>query len=474
MTRLALITALLSASCSPHRVTENPAAPIETPGRFSGGGAAPLPDRWWEDFKDAGLNRLIEETLAGNLELKVAWARLEQADALARQAGAGRFPLLDLTAGYDRDEQLNRFVPPPAPDTFTIKSYSASLAANYELDVFKKWTSQARGAARDAMAARDQVEAVAMSLAAQVAETWFDIAHQRAQRDLITAQVELNETLLELVNLRFRGGLGSAVEVLQQKQQLIATRSQLAQINANEQVLRHQLAVLTGRPPLSAAGREVVSELPDLPALPGTGIPADLLNRRPDVRAARNRVAAADYRVAVAVADRFPALRLGASLNVERLAPFDIVEMFKTPPWTLFASITAPLFDGFRRSAEVARQKAVVEELLWSYGDTLLKAIAEVEGALVSEREQLALIKDLEEVVVVAGDNLREARLRYEQGVSQTGFLTVLNALQGQQAAELNLLAARRRLLSFRIQLCRALGGTWTRALAPSTKEQDS
>ena len=279
--------------------------------------------------------------------------------------------------------------------------------------------------------------------------------------------------MLELVNLRFRGGLGSAVEVLQQKQQLVSTRSQLNQINANEAILLHQLAVLAGRPPATGQS-SAEAALPQLPPVPGTGIPADLLNRRPDVRAARQRVAAADYRVAVAVADRFPALRLGASVNFERLAPFDIVEMFKTPLYTLFASITAPLFDGFRRSAEVARQKAVVEELLWAYGETLLSAIAEVEGALVSEREQLGLIKDLEEVVGVAGDNLREARLRYEQGVSQTGFLTVLNALQAQQAAELNLLAARRRLISFRIQLCRALGGTWTTELThePAKKEQ--
>jgi NodT family efflux transporter outer membrane factor (OMF) lipoprotein len=470
MIRSSLAIATLLVACSPHKVTENPEAPLALPGAFSSGGERPLPDRWWEDFGDSELDRLIDETLAGNFELKAAWARLKQADALARQAGAGRYPLLDLTASANRAKFFNRFVPPGtgAPSTIELTTYSASVAANYEIDVFLKMTNQARGATRDAYAARDQVESVAMSLAAQVTETWFDLAHQRAQRALITRQVELNQTLLELVTLRFEGGLGSAVEVLQQKQQLIATRSQLAQINAAEAVLKGQLAVLSGRPP-GGGPIPAASQLPALPALPGTGIPADLLNRRPDVRAARNRVAAADYRVAVAVADRFPALRIGATLDFQETS---LVDLFKTPLWTLFASITAPLFDGFRRSAEVSRQKAVVEELLSSYGDVLLRAIAEVERALVEEREQLALIVDLEEVVTVAGDNLREARLRYQQGVSQTGFLTVLQALQSQQSAELNLLSARRRLLSFRVQLCRALGGTWTRSLTPTNEKK--
>lgn len=458
----------LTAGCSPHKVTENPEPPVPMPADFSAGGDAPLPDRWWQDFKDPALDQLIAGTLSGNLQLRAAWARLEQAEALARQAGAGRYPLLDLSASANRAKFFNRFAPEGsgAPSSLELTTYSASLAANYEVDVFLKMTNQARGAARDALAARDEVEALAMSLAAQVTETWFDIAYQRAQRELIDVQVELNETLLELVTLRFRGGLGSAVDVLQQKQQLVATRSRLAQIDAAEAVLRQQLAVLTGQPPLTAAAPAEIA-LPSLPPVPGTGIPADLLHRRPDVRAARNRIVAADHRVAVAVADRFPALRLGASLDFQET---NLLDLFKTPLWSLFASITAPLFDGFRRSAEVARQKAVVEELLWSYGYALLSAIAEVEAALVQERQQQKLIADLEEVVSVAGDNLREARLRYEQGVSDAGFLNVLTALQSQQAAELELLAARRRLLSFRVQLCRALGGTWTRALSPGDK----
>ena len=454
---------LLIAACSPHKVTERPEPPVSLPARYSGGGDAPLPDRWWRDFADPALDAVVAETLSANLQLRSAWARLAQAEALARQAGAGRYPLLDLSASANRSKFFNRFTPPGsgAPTSIELTTYSASLAASYEVDVFLKMTNQARGATRQALAARDEVESLAMSLTAEVVETWFDIAYQQAQRELINEQVELNQTLLELVELRFRGGLGSAVDMLQQKQQLVATRSRLAQIDATEAVLRYQLAVLTGKPPLAGAAPDEVA-LPSMPPLPGIGIPADLLHRRPDVRAARNRIVAADYRVAVAVADRFPALRLGGSLDFQET---DLVQLFKTPLWTLFASVTAPLFDGFRRSAKVAEEKAAVEELLWTYGQTLLSAIVEVESALVQERQQRKLIADLEEVVQVAGDNLREARLRYEQGISETGFLTVLTALQSRQRAELDLLAARRQLLSFRVQLCRALGGTWTREL---------
>jgi len=173
-------------------------------------------------------------------------------------------------------------------------------------------------------------------------------------------------------------------------------------------------------------------------------------------------VIAADYRVAVAVADRLPSLRIGASLDFQDTS---ITSLFTTPLWSIFGSLAAPLFDGWRRKAEVSRQRAVVDERLATFGHTLLGAMAEVEGALVSEREQLRLIKELEEQVVVATQNLEEARNRYEKGIGQSGFLDVLTALRGQQSAQLSLLGARRRLISNRIQLCRALGGTWTQSL---------
>jgi outer membrane protein TolC len=225
---------------------------------------------------------------------------------------------------------------------------------------------------------------------------------------------------------------------------------------------QNRIAVLTGRVPGADIGGQR-DALPELPPIPGTGLPGDLLVRRPDVRAARLRAEAADHRVAAAVADRLPSLRLSGSLGKQS---GDITEIFTVPTvWSVLGQLIAPLVDGGRRKAEVERNEAVVDERLADYGQALLSAIVEVDSAIVQENQQILYVAQLAEQVEVAGAALQDAQARYREGLSEQGFLQVLTALQTQQRAELSLLSARRQLVSFRIQLCRALGGTWTSSL---------
>jgi outer membrane protein TolC len=201
--------------------------------------------------------------------------------------------------------------------------------------------------------------------------------------------------------------------------------------------------------------------LPELPPIPSTGLPANLLLRRPDLRAASLRVAAADHRVASAVADRLPALRLTASSGWQSFTPAE--KLFDSTLWTIAGNVAAPLIDGGRRRAEVDRTKAVVDELLHEYSEAFLGAVQEVEDALVSEREQRKHLAALGDQVRFSGRALGEAQLRYVTGLSD--YLPVLAALQTLQEAERLQLTARRDLVGFRIQLYRALGGTWTNEL---------
>ena len=459
------------AACSPHRVIKDPPPPVEVAKTYRGGSdydsRAPmgLPERWWRDFKDRALNRLVELSLRDSLQIRAAWARVKQARAVVIQANSGKFPQLDATASAGRQRQ--RFSVGGSTTTQTSNLFSASIAAGYEVDLWRRLANGGNAAALDALAIRDDFEAIAISLAAEVTETWFDILAQRAQRKLIEEQLETNKTYFDLVQLRFQKGLASALDVHQQRQQLVTTRSQLALIDSSIRLLDYRLAILIGVTP----GKFDLTErsarvLPDMPQVPGTGLPAHLLERRPDVRAARRRVEAADYRVAVAVANRLPSLRLSGSTSLQSSSVTDFIA---SPLWSLLASITGPLFDGGRRKAEVVRQKAVVEERLMNYGQVLLQAMSEVESALDQEKHQLIYIAELEESVAIAGDQLREAQARYRQGLID--YLPVLTALQGKQRSELNLLLARRQLLSYRIQLCRALGGTWTQKLRETERE---
>lgn len=453
---LGLAAALLA--CSPHKVTKNPLPPVPVPEAFgTSTGSNALPEKWWADFNDAALEQLIADTLSGNLQLRAAWARVEQARTLVIQANSGKYPQLELSAGASRQKLRFNF-----QQEITVQSdqFSASLAASYELDLWRRMANQGDAAALDALAMRDDVESIAISLAAEVTEAWFDLIAQRAQKQLITEQLQINETYLELVELRFQKGLAAGLDVYQQRQQVVQTRARLRLIDATIELLEHRLALLTGKAPADGPVAAPV-ELPSMPAVPGNGLPADLLARRPDVRAARRRVEAADYRVAIAVADRLPAIRLRGTTGLQSS---ELADFIASPLWSIAASLTAPIFDAGRRKAEVARTEAVVEERLMSYGQVLLQAMIEVENALAQERQQVEYIKELEESIELAAATLREAQERYRQGLID--YLPVLSSLQAQQQAEITLLMARRQLLSYRVQLCRALGGTWTQTLS--------
>lgn len=454
-------------ACSPHTVTHNPAPPLQVPESYSANSStqrAPMPEMWWTDFNQPELNALIDQTLSGNFQLRAAWARVKQARAFVKQANSGKYPQLELSGSAMR--QKSRFNLQDQVIINENNAFSASIGAGYEIDLWRRMASSGDGAALDALALRDDVESIAITLSAEVAEAWFDLVSTHAQLKLLTEQLETNKVYLELIELRFQKGLASSLDIFQQRQQLVSTQAQVTQLEGSKRLLAYRLAILVGKPPQSLS-MNPGDAVPDLPgSVPGIGIPADLLERRPDVRAARRRVEAADHRVAVAVADRLPALRLSGStgLNAPTLGDF-----LTSPVWTLIASVAAPLFDGGRRKAEVQRNKAVVEERLMQYGQTLLQAMVEVESALANENRQLAYIEDLKQLVDLSTSTLEQARRRYQSGLID--YLPVLAALQSRQRAELSLLQARRSLLSYRIQLCRALGGTWTQELQESTPE---
>jgi outer membrane protein, multidrug efflux system len=459
--RPAAALAVALAACSPHKVVSDPAPPIELPAGYSAATPGQEPAQaWWRGLGDPRLEALIDRALGENFQLRAAWARVRQGRAGLRQARAAAWPQLDFTGQAARSRQRIVLPEPVGEQRFTVDNFSLSVAAGYELDVWRRIGNTGRAAALDAGALRDDAEAIAMSLAAEVAEAWFDVVAQRAQRALLEEQLQLNQTYHELMEARFRQGLASSLDLFQQRQQLLATRQRLEQVDAALALLANRLALLVGAPPTSAAP-DSPAALPELAPPPPTGLPADLLVRRPDVRAARRRVEAADHRVAVAVADRLPSLRVGGNVT---MASGTVADLIGTPIWSLFAGLTAPLFDGGRRAAEVDRSRDVVDERLMQFGQALVGAMVEVENALTGERHQRIQIGTLEEQVELARATFTEARARYTEGLID--YLPVLTALQQLQQGELSLLQARRQLLSQRIQLHRALGGTWPRALS--------
>jgi outer membrane protein TolC len=191
-----------------------------------------------------------------------------------------------------------------------------------------------------------------------------------------------------------------------------------------------------------------------VPPLPYPGVPAELVARRPDIQAAFLRLRADDKRTAAAVADLFPKIRLSASMFFQER---ELANLFDKLLWSLAGLVSQPLFDGGRRFAEIDRAEAAAQEQLVVYGQTVLLALREVQDALVSEARQAEFVRSLEAQLESARQALELSRDRYRQGA--VDFLRVLTALQTMQQIEQNLVEARRKQFSNRIQLCRALGG---------------
>ncbi len=427
---------------------------------------------WWEEFNSPALNATVEQSLGNSLELRQLWNRLTQAYAQARIEGAEIFPRVNLSGGAARTHQVDRDPQVPfggqaGPSTRITHTdrYFVSTGLSYEIDVWKRIAARRRAAALEYQASRQDVEASAILLTGSVVDVWFILQEQKALLALLEEQIQVSQSLLDLTEVRFGVGAGSAVDVLQQRQQLAATQAEIPLVRSTLSTAYNQLAVLLGTSPGTLDPSIPDGDLPDLPPFPELGDPAELLMARPDLRSAQLRLQAADFRVATAVAERLPRLVLDLSYEFSARS---FSSVFRQEVGSLVGNLVAPVIDGGQRRNQVLRHKAVVQELLDRFGQRYLQALLEIEDALARERFQVELIANLENQSSLAEATLQESQSRYMHGL--VNYVTVLIAVQSLQGLQRRLINEKRRLLSNRAGLYRALGGHWTGHLtAPPT-----
>ncbi|MET0090845.1 MAG: TolC family protein [Candidatus Thiodiazotropha sp.] len=440
-----ILLVMLLAGCS--TVPDRNELPVETLEAFSQTGSDwVVPDRWWLDLQDNSLEGLIEQALSHNFSLRAAWARLRQAEAVAQREGAARLPSLDLNGSLTRSD---------GSDTRASTSRQLGLYAGYELDLWGRVKASSDAAALDAQASQADLRTAALSLSASLADTWYQLVEQRAQIDLIGRQLNLNGQLLELIEGRFKTGQVYASDVYRQRQLLAQTEGEMAQAQTRLKTLEHQLTILLGSVPGSQT-LPMDADLPVLLPLPTTGLPSELLNRRPDLQAALLRLQASDARAAAAVANRYPRLDLSAALTT----PGATGGVFDGWLGNIVAQLSAPLFDGGQRRAEVARTEAVVRESLNDYAQALLEALGEVEDALVAEAGQRRYLSSIDAQLDALATVATQEGQRYFQG--DADYLSVLDAIRSRQSLERQQVSARRELISNRIALVTALAGGWS------------
>lgn len=448
-----LIMIMLLAGCSLHQPTAVD-LPVEVPQTYleqqtTGREAMPL-ERWWLVFKDDQLNHLMSELFEESLELTQAVARLEQVEALTRITRSAESISLSGGANAGRSSQ------PGLYDDFIGNNQQLSLAAGYELDLWGKLKSQSQAADLELSASRLDVQTLYLGLSARLADLYFLAIEQRAQLALTDQSIASFSDTLSRVENRYSLGLVPAVDMYQARQSLAGAQAARYRFEASLGEIEHAIAVLIGRYPERNPGGGL-DNLPEAPDLFDAGIPADLISQRPDLQAALQRVEAADYRVAAAIADRFPSISLSGGYGSLRQ---DVTAgLIKGEFWSLLGNLTMPIIDGGRRRAEVDRQEAALREAVADYQQQVLTAFQEVEDALVNNFATEQRVERLYETAQATGATLRLSTDRYLAGL--VDYLPVLTAQRTDFEVSSLLLAARRQLLADRISLARALGGDW-------------
>jgi NodT family efflux transporter outer membrane factor (OMF) lipoprotein len=432
------------------RETDSPAPPVET---------------WWTGFRDPVLTRIVDRALAENLDLAAAIARVSQARAVAREAGAQMLPTGAATGsatqlrqslnspigaigrhlpGYDRNQTL----------------YDADVGAQWEIDLFGGLRRGAEAARDEADAAEAQQLGVRVSVVADAADAYFQARGDQARLVIAQSQVETDTRLLELVRLRFSRGASAEKEVAQAEALLAQARATIPPLRTALEAQLNRLDVLMGaQPGTYAAELSQSADIPSAPAIPPGQSASDLLRRRPDVIAAERRLAASNARIGVAIAEYYPKVSLSALLGFESLSGSHLWSAESFQPEAT-AGLRWRLFDFGRVDAEVAQANSANAQVLLTYRQTVLRATEDVENAFMALAQLELQSRDLATEV----DALARAR-----DASQQSYLAGASSLTDVLDADRQSLAAQDEFARTRadadraaVMSFRALGGGWS------------
>lgn len=416
---------------------------------------APAEGAWWTTFGDPLLTTVVEQALLQNLDLRSALARLESARALRGVAAADRWPSLDARATYEhRSESENTPFGAFIPRT---NIHTVALDASWELDLWGRVRRSVEAADADLGASEADLHAAAVSVAGEVVAAYVDL--RAAQRRLAIAQenLTLQERTLGLVRARFTAGLVVERDVAQAATNVESTRARMPSLAGAATTAHNRLAVLLGKSP-SEMSPELATPgaLPTPPAKVAVGVPTDLLRRRPDVRAAERRFAAAVARIGVAEGDRYPRFTLGGTLGLAANSANEVFEQ-GSDVVAFGPSVRWNLFDGGRLRQRVQSLEATAEVAQLAWEKTVLLAIEETENAMTSfvrEQERRAA---LQRAATQARRAVDLAQTQYRAGLSD--FQAVIDSERTVATIEDELVASEATIARSLVSLHKALGG---------------
>jgi NodT family efflux transporter outer membrane factor (OMF) lipoprotein len=434
-------------------------------GSVEAAGVGLWPDaQWWSGFGSAELDRLIAEAAANNSDLAAAAARIAQAEAQARIAGSYLLPTVGLGGDAGRSWTPNAVSRSGLSRASTMSSsYSTSLQAGYQVDLFGTNAADAEAARERLAASRYGREAVALTLHAQVANTFFQLLAVRDRLRYAMETLRIAEDVLGLLERQSRQGLSSDLEVAQQRSSVASQRAAIPALQQAERESLNALAVLLGRNPQGF--RVETRSLLDLSIPPvRAGIPSQLLQRRPDIRQAEASLRAANLDTVASRAARFPTLDLTVRGGYQSAALSSLLDPAGLL-YSLAGSLTAPLFTGGRLEAVEDLSAAQAREILQTYYGAILAALRDTENALGATSAAEEQQRFTAEAQSQAAEALRIVDARFRAGT--VPFLNVLDAQRTVFQADDALVQATLARFNALVGLYAALGGGWNGELTP-------
>jgi NodT family efflux transporter outer membrane factor (OMF) lipoprotein len=422
---------------------------------------------WWTIFQDAQLNELEDQVNVSNQNLKAAEAQFRQARAALRYYRADYYPTVAYGPSATRERISGRR--PPATSIFdgiTYNDFVLPFSVSYQADVWGRVRKTVESYREQAQASAADLATVNLSMHADVAVDYFQARSLDAEEQLLNSTVTQYEQALQLNENRFQGGIASEVEVEQAKTQLQTTRAAAIDVGVLRAQYEHAVAILIGKPPAEFS----------LPPLPLTAppphvpisVPAELLERRPDIAAAERRVASANAQIGVAKSAYYPVISLGGSGGFESSA---ITTLLNGPSglWSVGLSAVGTVFDGGRRRALNDQARAAYDYQVAAYRESVLTGFQQVEDNLAAVRILENEARVQEEAVAAAQRSLDLSVTRYKGGV--TSYLEVITAQSAALADEVTAVNILGRRMANTVLLIQALGGGWDRSSLPERPE---
>jgi NodT family efflux transporter outer membrane factor (OMF) lipoprotein len=415
---------------------------------------------WWTILDDPQLSSFINQAVVGNLDLQQARSRLLAARVRSDISGAGLLPSLTGSGSATKGKSSEN-----RGGGTTSTSYSSGFDAGWEIDLFGGRQRALEASTAQLAASEEDLRDILVSLVAEVALNSIEVRIYQRRLQIAADNLRAQEETLALTRARRQSGLIGELDLQQATSLVASTRAQIPTLQTGLAQAANQLSVLLGLPPGSLAHQLDNSlALPVLPQSILVGIPAETLQRRPDVRRAERQLAAQTAQIGVASAEKYPALKISGSIGLDALSAGKLFTSGSSG-YSFGPSLSWTLFDGGATGANIRLQTFLAEEALGKYKATVLSALEEVEGALVAYAQEQERYQALQDAATAAEEGVRLAELQYQAGL--VNFTAVLDGRRSQLSFQDQLAQSSGVKIGNFIRLYKALGGGW--ASLPST-----